>query len=145
MKKVINEQARTITFSFDAASGLEPVVFNPAKASAANREYAVLHGFAARLGDNAAIAKSKENGFTVTESMRRDAIIELRDHYESGSEAWNVKAASGPRAPAQNPVILAIAAKLGITYEQAMAKVAEQFLAELGGAPAETGTDAAAK
>lgn len=131
MKKVINEQARTITFTFDAASGLEPVMFDPAKASEANRDYAVLHGFAARLGDNAAIAKSKDNNFTVTEAMRRDAIIELATHYESGTEAWNVKA-SGPRAAAQNPVIAQIAAKLGITYEQAQAKVAEQFLAELG-------------
>ena len=132
MKKAINEVTRTITFSFDAASGLAPVTFDPAKASAANQAYAVLHGFAARLGDNAAIPKSKENGFTVTEAMRRDAVLELAEHYESGAEVWNVKA-SGTRAAAQNPTILAIAAKLGVTYEAAQAKVAEAFLAELGG------------
>ena len=145
MKKAINEQARTITFTFDEASGLAPVVFDPAKASAANREYAVLHGFAARLGDNAAIPKSKDNGFTVTEAMRRAAVVELAEHYESGAEAWNVRA-SGTRAAAQNPTILAIAAKLGVTYEAAQAKVAEAFLAELGGdAGTETGADAAAE
>lgn len=128
MKKVINESSRTITFSFEG--GLAPVVFEVAKASATNRDYAVLHGFAARIGDNAAIAKSKENNFTVTEAMRREAVLELVNHYESGAEAWNVKASA--KAPAQNPVIAQIAAKLGITYEAAQAKVAEQFLAELG-------------
>lgn len=131
MKKVINENSRTITFTFDAASGLEPVVFDPAKASKANREYAELHGFAARIGDNAAIAKGKDNAYTVTEAMRREAVVEMVTHYESGAEAWNVRA-SGVRAAAQNPVILQIAAKLGLTYEAAQAKVAEQFLAELG-------------
>lgn len=145
MKKAINELARTITFTFDAASGLEPVVFDPAKASAANRDYAVLHGFAARLGDNAAIAKSKENGFTVTEAMRRDAIIELRDHYESGAEAWNVKA-SGTRAAPRVKAFEDLAAAMGVTYEQAMAAAATAALADIAklGAAAETGADAAA-
>ena len=134
MKKVINEVSRTIEFKFDG--GLAPVVFDPAKASAANRDYAVLHGFAARLGDNAAVPKSKENNFTVTEAMRRDAVLELVNHYESGAEAWNIKATSGSRATAQNQVILQIAAKLGITYEAAQAKVAEQFLADMMAGPA---------
>ena len=131
MKKVINEAARTITFLFEG--DVAPVVFTPGMASTENQDYAILHGFAARIGDNAAIAKSKDNGFTVTEAMRRAAVLELVTHYESGAAAWDVRVASGPRAPAQSPVILAIAAKLGVTYEAAQVKVAEMFLAELAG------------
>lgn len=133
MKKVINEQARTITFTFDAASGLEPVTFTAGKASTECQDYAILHGFAARIGDNAAIAKSKENGFTVTEAMRRAAILEMVEHYESGSAQWNTRTPGAGRQPVQNATIAAIAAKLGISYEAAQTKVAEQFLAELAG------------
>ena len=129
MKKVINETSRTITWTFDG--GLEPVVFDPAKASAENRAYSELHGFAARIGDNAAITKSEKNGFIVTEAMRRAAILEMAKHYASGSTQWNMKASA--HQPVQNATIAAIAAKLGVTYEEAQAKVAAQFLAELTG------------
>ena len=130
MKKTINEAARTITWTFE--NGLPDVTFTAAKASTENQDYAILHGFAARIGDNAAISKSKENGFVVTEAMRRDAIIEMASHYESGSVDWNLKA-TGTRAVKQDATILAIAAKLGITYEAAQAKIAERFLSELAG------------
>jgi maltose/moltooligosaccharide transporter len=55
--------------------------------------------------------------------MRRDAIVEMATHYESGATDWNLKA-SAVRAPKQDATILAIAAKLGITYEQEQAKIA---------------------
>ena len=129
MKKSINEAGRTITWTFDG--GLEPVTFNAGSASTECQDYAILHGFAARIGDNAAITKSKENGFVVTEAARRAAIVEMVDHYASGAAQWNLKASA--RAPAQNATIAAIAAKLGVTYEEAQAKVAAQFLAELTG------------
>lgn len=126
MKKIIDTTARTITFTFE--DGLEPVVFHPDNAGQQAREYATLHGFSARIGDNAAIAKSEANAFRVTEDMRRGAVLELVNHYNAGG-AWEVARAA--KAPAQNPVIAAIAAKLGVTYEAAQAKVAEQFLAEM--------------
>ena len=129
MKKAINESARTITWTFDG--GLEPVTFAAGSASTECQDYAILHGFAARIGDNAAITKSKENGFVVTEAARRAAILEMTEHYASGSAQWNLKASA--RQPAQNATIAAIAAKLGVTYEEAQAKVAAQFLAELTG------------
>ena len=131
MKKTINEAARTITWTFEG--GLPDVTFAAGKASVENQDYAILHGFAARIGDNAAISKSKENGFVVTEAMRRDAIIEMASHYESGATDWNIKA-TGARAVKQDATILAIAAKLGITYEAAQAKIAERFLSELADA-----------
>lgn len=128
MKKVINAAAGTVTFTFEG--GLAPVILDTAQVSDANRDYAMMHGFAARIGDNAAIQKSAENNFTVTEGMRQAAVLELVNHYHDTNQTeWNIKAAAR-KAPV-NPVIAAIAAKLGVTYEEAQAKVAEQFLADL--------------
>lgn len=130
MKKVINEVAGTITFSFD--DGLEPVTFDVAKASEATRAYATLHGFMARIGDNAAIQKSAENNFRVTETMRREAVVEMVNHYHSGTDQWSVRTPGKPKQSKQSSVILAIAAKRGCTYEEAERWVAEKMLAELG-------------
>jgi hypothetical protein len=126
MKKIINEVAGTVTFTFD---GLESIVFDPRNASLENRNYAMLHGFAARLGDNAAITKDASNNFTVTELMRKEAILELLNHYESDSTEWSPKAKA--KVAPQNATILAIAAKRKCTYAEAEAWVAEKMLAEL--------------
>jgi hypothetical protein len=127
MKKAINVASQSVTFTFEG--GLEAVTLNTHDVTAANQTYAMLHGFAARIGDNAAISKSADNGYVVTEAMRRDAVLELVGHYTSGSEDWNVKA-SARKAPL-NPVFLAMAEKFNITYEEAMAKVSAQFLADV--------------
>ena len=116
-----------LSFTFD---GLDDITFNAAKTSVEISERARMHGFEQRIRDNAAISKSAQNNFTVTEQMRRDAIIEMVTHLESGGVDWNLKA--GTRAAPQNPTILRISAKLGITYQEAEAKLAEQFLAEMG-------------
>lgn len=126
MKKTINAATRSITFAFD---GLESVTLSADSASDANRTYAMLHGFAARIGDNAAITKSAENGFKVTETMRREAVVELVNHYASGADDWNVKAAA--RKPSFNPHIQAIAEKRACTYEEAMVWFNAKLMAEL--------------
>lgn len=136
MKKIINPANGTITWKFDEAekgkpeTAPAPVVFELAKVSQGNRAYAQLHGFAARIGDNAAISKSAENGYKVTEEMRREAILELVDHYHSGSEEWNVKA-SGAKREVLNPHIQALAEKLGKSYAEAQAWFAEKLAKEL--------------
>lgn len=127
MKKLIDTTAQTVTFTFE---GLEPVVLRMAQVSPTCATHAMLHGFSARIGDSAAIQKAAENAYTVTEGMRRAAVEEMVAHYASGTEDWNLRAAA--RKAPQNPTILAIAAKLGCTYEEAQAKVADAFLAELG-------------
>ena len=126
MKKVINTAAQTVTFAFEGCSS---VTLAMSQVSAANATYAMLHGFAARIGDNAAIQKSAENGFVVTEAMRREAVLVLVTHYTSGSVEWNTKVAE--RKAPQNPTILAIAAKLGISYVEAEAEIQRRMLAEL--------------
>lgn len=127
MKKVINATARSITFKFD--EGLADVVFEPQCASSENQDYAILHGFAARIGDNAAITRNAENGFKVTEGMRREAVLELVNHYASGTTAWELKARA--RVVAQNPAILALATALGLTYEATQAKLVEDAMEAL--------------
>lgn len=126
MKKIINTINQTITFSFE---GLDNVTLRMEQVSAANASYAMLHGFAARIGDNAAIPKSAENSWSVTETMRREAVLELVEHYQSGSNDWNIKPSA--RKAAVNPAITAIADKLGKTYEEAQVWFNDKLMAEL--------------
>jgi hypothetical protein len=126
MKKQIVGQV--VTFTFD--EGVAQVSFDCGLLSRENKEYAVPFAMGHRLGDNAAIAKSKENNFRVTEAMRRAAIVELIEHYQTGSVDWSPKA--GTRKAPQNATILAIAVKRGCSYEQAEAYIAEKMLAEMG-------------
>ena len=127
MKKVINTAAQAVTFTFEG--GLTAVTLNVSEVTRQNREYAELHGFAARIGDAAALTKSVENGFVITEAARREAVIEMVEHYISGTTDWNMRVAA--RKAPQNPTILAIAAKLGISYEGAEAEIQRRMLAEL--------------
>lgn len=126
MKKAID--GNLVKFTFD--DGVEPLTFDCTKMSEQARNYAVPFGMCHRLGDMAAIPKSEANGFKVTEAMRREEIAKGIAHYESGAVEWNMK--GGPRAPAQNPTILAIAVKMGITYTEAEAEIQRRMLAELG-------------
>ena len=128
MKKTINTAMQTVTFTFD---GLAPVTLAMREVSPENATYAMLHGFAARIGDNAAIAKSVENNFTVTEAMRRAEVEKMVEFYaDAGNKDWNMRVA-GPKAAAVNPAILAIAAKLGKSYEEAMVWYNAKLMAEL--------------
>ena len=126
MKKVINVAAATITFTFEGESS---VMLNIHDMTAENKSYAILHGMAARIGDNAAIQKSAENNFIVTEAMRREAVMELVDHYKSGSIEWNLKPAA--RKPPQNEYILKLAAVLNMTYEECQTKLANDAIQSL--------------
>lgn len=128
MKKVIDIKAMSVQFTFE--DGLEPVTLRLDDVTEANKDYAMLHGMAARIGDNAAIAKSKENNFIVTEAMRKAAVVELVEHYTSGSADWSPKARA--KTAPQNATIAAIAAKRGCTYAEAEAWIAEKMLEELG-------------
>tara|TARA_R110000868_G_scaffold9896_4_gene48651 strand:- start:347 stop:721 length:375 start_codon:yes stop_codon:yes gene_type:complete len=119
MKKII--AGKTITFTFDG--GVTPLVFNATRAATANREYAEMHGWQARLGDVAAIPRKQPDGtiITVTEQMRRDAIAPLVEHYEGGASNWEIK-----RTSPQLPALLELARKLGKTY----AEVEEMLVAD---------------
>ena len=125
MKKVIDGQV--VRFTFD--DNVPAFEFDCASLSAANREYAVPFGMCHRLGDAAAIAKSAENGFRITEQMRRDAITDLAEHYASGSDQWNVKVAT--RAVSKNPGWMKLAELRGVPYEIVAKEKNDAILAEI--------------
>jgi hypothetical protein len=128
MKKIINVAARSVTFTFD---DLPDVTMHAERMSAANYDYAVLHGLSARIGDAAAIPKSAENGFKVTESMRREEVAAMVTHYERPEcVEWNLRV--GTRAPKQNARIAELAEALGLTYEETQAKLVEDAMKALG-------------
>jgi len=129
MKKTIDTATQTVTFTF---TDLEPVTLAMRDVSPANATYAMLHGFAARIGDNAAIAKTAENGFTVTEEMRRAEVENMVKFYANAENTdWNMRVAAGPRKAPQSPAIMALATALGMTYEQCQAKLANDAIAEM--------------
>ncbi len=123
MKKAINPNG-TIDFTFE--DGVAPLTFDPQhpKVRQTNRDYAMLHGFAQRLGDAAALSATLPDGTkrVVTDAMRRAEIVTLVAHYESGGD-WNMRAAA--RATPENPSVRAYADKLGITYDAALVKIAQ--------------------
>lgn len=130
MKKAIIAGTTQIRFTFE---GLDDLVFDANKCSEANNDYAVLHGYMARLGDAAALSRNVKGVGNmpgvrdITEEMRRNEVRALIEHYESGSAEWNMKA----KASVQNPAILALATKLGKTYAETQAYIAEKAMAEL--------------
>ena len=135
MKKSIDLPTNSVTFSFDqtSAPGALPIIFDITKVSAKNREYAALHGFSARIGDNAALSRDPKTGKSPTELERREAILELVTFYENlANEDWSQKGAA--KKPAQNdPNTLKVMAKRGCTYEEAQAIIADlmvEMLAE---------------
>ena len=130
MKKILNAVDQTVTFTF--GDDLAPVVIAMKDVSPANATYAMLHGFGARIGDNAAITKSPENNFTVTEAMRRAEVVGLVEFYANPDNLdWEQRKATGPRKPAINPTWAKMAELSGRTYEAIAAEMAERDIAEL--------------
>lgn len=117
MKKQINIEARTVTFTFE--DGLVPVTVGLDQFNESVTLHATLHGLSQKIGDAAAISKSEENGYVVTEGMRQQAVVGMIDQLLAGD--WNAK---GTRAPKMHPSIVKLAAKWGCTYEEAERKIA---------------------
>lgn len=123
----IQSTDEAITFSF---TDLEPVVFNAGWVHDDLRQHAMMAALLNRIKDNAAISRKQPDGtvIDVTEAMRRDKVVEMAHHLESGGTDWNLK---GTRRPVQNATILGLAAKRGCTYEEAEAWIANEYLTEL--------------
>jgi hypothetical protein len=125
MKRIIDIKANTVTFTFDGLHA--PVVLDMARVSAGNKRYAALHGINQRVGDAAANMK--------TEDARHAAIVDLVAYYHTADTVdefdetmWSVRKSA---TPARDANMVAMAAKLGITYEDLLARVAQSFMADL--------------
>lgn len=115
----------TLTFSFPNTD-IQPIVFDANKATVSHVD-AAMHGFEQKIRDAAAIARSAANNFTITEEMRAREIRATVTHLMTSTD-WNMRKSAAPK---ENPVFRAIADKLSISYEEAMAKVQQQFLDEM--------------
>lgn len=130
MKCSINRETGNVEFSFD--DNVPALQFNPDKATDDAAIRAQQLGWLNKLKDMAALPRERVvNGekvvVTITEQMRHDAIATGIKHFEGGG-AWEVRVA---KPAAQNPSVAKLAERLGITYEAAMAKLAEAALAEM--------------
>lgn len=92
MKVVINESVRTVTFT--AATG-ESLTFHADRASAACNAYANLHGWKQRLNDKMAVGVDAESGRRIPDAEKLAMLRPLIDHYESGSDEWELRVAGG--------------------------------------------------
>ena len=130
MKIDTNDTTGKITFTFD--DGLPDAMFDVNKTHFDLCIHAMMKQFENRIKDTAAIPRKQPDGSTlnVTEAMRRAKVVEMIDHLESGTDEWNLKS-SGTRAPKQDPSILALAAALGISYEDTMKKMQQIALDEI--------------
>ena len=126
MKKVNLPDNSGVKFTFD---GLPDVVVFLAAMAVVNQSRMACAGISQRIGDNAAIMKGPENNYRVTETLRREAVVELADHYTSGSVDWSPKAAA--KRPAQNATWAALAAARGVSYDTIAAEKAEADIREL--------------
>ncbi len=126
-------QEGNISFVFE--DGVTALTFNPDKATDDAAIRAQQLGWLNKLKDMAALPRERTvNGekvvVNITEQMRHDAIAAGIRHFEAGG-AWEVRVA---KPAAQNPAVAKLAERLGITYEAAMAKLAEAALAEMAAA-----------
>lgn len=112
---------------FDFGTDLDELVFDSATVHSGLHAQAEMYGWNARLTRAAALPgkDSAGNPRTVTEKMKRDAVETMIRHYVGGSPDWDMRPA---KVAPQSPVILAIAAKRGITYAEA-----EILIADLAG------------
>ena len=124
MKKTINQMNGLIEFVFEG--DLPKITVIAADLNSTVREHAMLHGLSQKIGDAAAISKDETNNYTVTEAMRRDACLAMIEQLRGGD--WNAK---GRAAPKQDKSILAIAAKRGCTYDEALVWFNERMMSEL--------------
>lgn len=120
-------EGTTIQFTFD---GLDAVTFDATKATPEMRLHAEMDRWVNRLRDNAAIPRKGENDtvVTITEEMRREAVLEMVTYYEGGATMWNRKAGA---VKSLNPTWFAIAQKRGVAYEIVAAEKAAADIAEL--------------
>lgn len=84
------------SLAFDI-KGAGVVVLNLANVSAANRQYAEIHGWKQRIVDAAALSRNTADGKSAAPEAKRDAIAKLVEHYMSGTDKWTMTAEGGSK------------------------------------------------
>lgn len=65
--------------------------FDPAKLSLELQTRAMYHGIRQRLADKAALSRDPKTGRPATAEQKRAAVWALMDHYESGTDKWEME------------------------------------------------------
>jgi hypothetical protein len=68
--------------------------FDPAKTALEIQTHAMYHGFKQRISDKAALSRDPKTGKSATPEQKRAAVWAIIDHYESGTDKWDM-----PREP----------------------------------------------
>lgn len=77
--------------------GVGDITFDTALVHTAVAERAAVHGFIQRISDAAAISRDPKTGKSATPDEKHDAMLELVNHYQSGSPEWSRVGQAGPR------------------------------------------------
>lgn len=120
MKKLINQQDQSVTFTFE--NGLPSIIVAASSMNDETRVHAMLHGIAQKVGDSAAIPKTAENNYLVTEAMRHEQVAAMALQLET---SWNAptRAKAAPSAAALKAAIEVMVEMLGCTVAEATAMV----------------------
>lgn len=70
------------------------ILLDMGKVSSANKVYAAFHGIKQRLVDAAALSRDTKTGKAASPMEKADAIAEIVEHLESGTEKWSRVATS---------------------------------------------------
>lgn len=96
------------------------IIFDEAKASQANRDYARFNGWKQRFVDAAALSRDTTNGASASPKEKWEAMKELVDFYHEGGDVW---ARTGTGEGQKSITVEAIARVKGLTFEAAEAEV----------------------
>lgn len=97
---VVDETSNSIVFNVRGAApdgGSKSITLNLSQVHPDNIAYAALHGFKQRCGDAAALSRNAETGKPASPADKFDAVARLVEHYNSGSNEWNLRGAAGER------------------------------------------------
>jgi len=111
-----------------AEGGLASVTFtfDPAKASEANRQRAMVGGFNQRIVNMAALPRDTKTGRSASPADKAAAMRKMIEHLESGTVDWSPAREAAVGGARLDPIILAAVVEvLGITTAQARERIAK--------------------
>jgi hypothetical protein len=75
--------------------GGQTKTFNPDSCDPTLRTRAELHGWRQRIQDKAALSRDPKTGKSATAEQKRAAVWAIIDHYESGTDKWEMERTGG--------------------------------------------------
>src|SRR5260221_3835029 len=99
----------------------KPITLHLDRVAQSMRERAEVHGWFQHGSDGAARSRDATTGKPASAQDKYDSILELVNHYETGTEEWAMRSGGGGGT---SITLQAVARVRGCTYEEAEASVA---------------------